>query len=66
MREAWPVTEVRRAEAALMAQLPDGVLMRRAAAGLARRCALLLPQVYGAGVLVLTGAGDNGGDALYA
>jgi hydroxyethylthiazole kinase-like uncharacterized protein yjeF len=53
-----------------MARLPEGALMRRAAAGLARRCALLLRQrygrVYGARVLVLAGSGDNGGDALYA
>jgi hydroxyethylthiazole kinase-like uncharacterized protein yjeF len=51
-----------------MAQLPPGTLMRRAAAGLARRCALLLHDrgVYGAGVLVLVGSGDNGGDALFA
>ena len=43
--------------------------MQRAAAGLARRCALLLADrggVYGARVLLLVGSGDNGGDALYA
>lgn len=70
MRSAWRVAEVRAAEAALMATLPPGTLMQRAAAGLARRCALLLRQryggVYGARVLVLAGGGDNGGDALYA
>ena len=52
-----------------MATLPDGTLMQRAAAGLARRCALLLGDrggVYGARVLLLVGSGDNGGDALYA
>jgi len=53
-----------------MARLPPGTLMQRAAAGLARRCALLLrhryPGVYGARVLLLVGSGDNGGDALYA
>jgi hydroxyethylthiazole kinase-like uncharacterized protein yjeF len=52
-----------------MATVPDGTLMRRAAAGLARRCALLLSDrggVYGAPVLLLIGSGDNGGDALYA
>ena len=66
MRGAWPVAAVREAEAALMATLPEGTLMQRAAAGLARRCALTLPQVYGAHVLLLVGSGDNGGDALYA
>jgi hydroxyethylthiazole kinase-like uncharacterized protein yjeF len=52
-----------------MATLPEGALMQRAAAGLARRCALLLEDsggVYGACVLLLVGSGDNGGDTLYA
>lgn len=66
MRGAWRVAAVREAEKSLMARLPEGTLMQRAAAGLARRCALLLPRVYGANVLLLVGAGDNGGDALYA
>ncbi|MFI6758612.1 NAD(P)H-hydrate dehydratase [Micromonospora sp. NPDC050417] len=69
MKPAWRVSDVRRAEAALMATLPPGTLMQRAAAGLARRCALLLDErggVYGATVLLLVGSGDNGGDALYA
>ncbi len=63
---AWRVADVRSAEAALMARLPEGALMQRAAAGLARRTAQLLGNVYGAHVLVLVGAGNNGGDALYA
>ncbi len=70
MRAAWRVADIRAAEAALMAQLPEGTLMQRAAAGLARRCTMLLRErygrVYGARVLLLVGAGDNGGDALYA
>jgi hydroxyethylthiazole kinase-like uncharacterized protein yjeF len=70
VREAWRVADVRSAEEALMKTLPDGALMQRAAAGLARRCALLLVdargQVYGGRVLLLVGAGNNGGDALYA
>jgi hydroxyethylthiazole kinase-like uncharacterized protein yjeF len=69
MRSAWRVADVRAAERALMARLPPGTLMRRAAAGLARRCALLLADrggVYGSTVLLLVGSGDNGGDALYA
>ena len=60
---------VRAAERALLATLPEGALMQRAAAGLARRCADLLREsggVYGAHVLLLVGSGDNGGDALYA
>ncbi|BCJ52314.1 bifunctional NAD(P)H-hydrate repair enzyme [Actinoplanes sp. NBRC 14428] len=69
MRQAWRVADVRSAEKALMATLPDGTLMQRAAAGLARRCALLLQErggVYGSTVVLLIGSGDNGGDALYA
>ncbi|GAA0795607.1 NAD(P)H-hydrate dehydratase [Spirilliplanes yamanashiensis] len=69
MRQAWRVADVRAAEKALMATLPEGTLMQRAAAGLARRCALLLADaggVYGARVLLLVGSGDNGGDALLA
>ncbi|MEH0846395.1 NAD(P)H-hydrate dehydratase [Micromonospora sp. CPCC 205711] len=69
MKPVWRVADVRAAEAGLMATLPPGTLMKRAAAGLARRCALLLADrggVYGARVLLLVGTGDNGGDALYA
>ncbi len=70
MREAYPVEAVRAAERALMATVPDGALMLRAAAGLAATCAGLLARwpghVYGARVTLLVGSGDNGGDALYA
>ncbi|MFE1903594.1 NAD(P)H-hydrate dehydratase [Streptomyces gardneri] len=66
MRTAHRVETVRAAEAALMARLPEGALMQRAAAGLAAACAGLLPRVYGARVVLLVGSGDNGGDALYA
>ena len=66
MRTAHAVADIRAAEQALMARLPAGALMQRAAAGLAAVCAGLLPRVYGSGVVVLAGSGDNGGDALYA
>src|SRR5690606_6733654 len=66
MRYAHEVGKVRAAERALMARLPDGALMQRAAAGLASVCARLLPAVYGSRVVLLAGGGDNGGDALYA
>jgi ADP-dependent NAD(P)H-hydrate dehydratase / NAD(P)H-hydrate epimerase len=78
MRNAHAVAGVRAAEGALMALLPDGVLMQRAAAGLTATCAGLLRRVggpdrrgpaggvYGSRVAVLVGSGDNGGDALYA
>jgi ADP-dependent NAD(P)H-hydrate dehydratase / NAD(P)H-hydrate epimerase len=66
MRYAHEVGKVRAAERALMARLPDGALMQRAAAGLASVCARVLPAVYGSRVVLLAGGGDNGGDALYA
>ncbi len=66
MRRAHTVEQVRAAEAALMARLPEGALMQRAAAGLAVAISDLLGEVYGARVLLLVGGGDNGGDALWA
>ncbi|WP_330338300.1 NAD(P)H-hydrate dehydratase [Streptomyces sp. NBC_00557] len=66
MRSAYGVETVRAAERALMARLPEGALMQRAAAGLAAACAGLLGRVYGSRVVLLVGSGDNGGDALYA
>src|SRR5215472_14108394 len=66
MRAAHTVEVVRAAERALMAEVRDGTLMQRAAAGLAATCTRLLDHVYGSRVVVLAGSGDNGGDALYA
>jgi len=66
MRHAYATQDVRAAEHALMALVPDGALMQRAAAGLASVCVRLLGRVYGSRIVVLAGTGDNGGDALYA
>ncbi|MBW1597867.1 NAD(P)H-hydrate epimerase, partial [Streptomyces sp. JJ38] len=66
MRNAYRVEAVRDAERELMARLPEGALMQRAAAGLAVAAAELLGRTYGARVALLVGSGDNGGDALYA
>ena len=66
MIEAHDVAAVRDAEAELMALLPEGALMRRAATGLAVMCARTLGRVSGARVVVLAGSGSNGGDALHA
>ncbi len=66
MQPAYDVDAIRTAEQPLLAALPDGALMARAAAGLTRVCAALLDGVYGSRVLLLVGAGNNGGDALYA
>jgi hydroxyethylthiazole kinase-like uncharacterized protein yjeF len=66
MRSAHTVEQVRAAEGELMAGLPDGALMQRAAAGLAVAITDLIGSAYAARVLLLVGAGDNGGDALWA
>jgi hydroxyethylthiazole kinase-like uncharacterized protein yjeF len=66
MRHAHTVEQVRSAEAELMAKLPDGTLMQRAASGLAIAISNFLGGTYGARVVLLIGSGDNGGDALYA
>jgi hydroxyethylthiazole kinase-like uncharacterized protein yjeF len=69
MRGAWAAADIRVEEERLIATLPELTLMQRAATGLARRCADLLRArggVYGSRVLLLIGAGNNGGDALFA
>uniref|UniRef100_UPI0028A9E1A5 NAD(P)H-hydrate epimerase n=1 Tax=Nocardioides stalactiti TaxID=2755356 RepID=UPI0028A9E1A5 len=66
MIRAHTVAQVRAAEAELLARLPDGALMQRAAHGLAHAVLDLLGGGYGRRVLLLVGSGDNGGDALYA
>lgn len=66
MRRAHTVEQVRAAEAELMARLPEGTLMQRAATGLAVAISNFLGRTYGARIVLLIGSGDNGGDALYA
>ena len=66
MRHAHTVAQVREAEAELLAALPEGTLMQRAATGLAVATGAFLGRVYGARVLLVVGSGDNGGDALWA
>lgn len=66
MRSAHTVAEVRSAEAAVLAHEPPGALMQRAAAGCAYAVLDLLGSGYGRRVLLLVGAGNNGGDTLYA
>ena len=68
MRPAYLAQTIRAAEEPLLESLP-GVLMQRAAAGLASAVLRELRAragVYGARVLRVVGAGNNGGDALYA
>ena len=66
MIRAHSVEAVRAAEAAAMAQLPEGELMSRAALGLAEVAAARLDDTDGTTVVGLVGSGDNGGDTLYA
>ncbi|MGO9925551.1 MAG: NAD(P)H-hydrate dehydratase [Mycobacterium sp.] len=70
MRHYYSVEEIRDAEAPLLASLPDGVLMRRAAFGLATGIIGELTArtggVAGRRVCAVVGSGDNGGDALWA
>src|SRR4051794_41283135 len=66
MLHAHTVEQVREAERALMARLPEGALMQRAAAGLAAALVDFMGSAYGRRVLLLVGSGDNGGDALWA
>ncbi len=68
MRHAHTVEQVRLAEGTLIAGLPEGALMARAATGIAAVVIDLLGSggVYGRRVRLLVGEGNNGGDALYA
>ncbi len=70
MIRAFGVTQVRAAEQRRLAQVPEGTLMQRAAAGLAATCAGYLRhrrgRVTGSHIVLLVGAGNNGGDALWA
>jgi hydroxyethylthiazole kinase-like uncharacterized protein yjeF len=70
MRDFYTAEQIRTAEAPLLASLPDGVLMRRAASGLANAIAAELRSrtggIAGRTVCAVVGSGDNGGDALWA
>lgn len=66
MIRAYDVPRVRAAEDGIRAQLPEGELMQRAAAGLAGVVAARLSEEGGERIVILAGGGDNGGDALYA
>ncbi|MFC7447754.1 NAD(P)H-hydrate dehydratase [Rhodococcus daqingensis] len=70
MRDYFTADQVRAAEAPLLAALPEGALMRRAAHGLSVVAAAELRSrtggVAGRRVTLLVGSGDNGGDALWA
>jgi hydroxyethylthiazole kinase-like uncharacterized protein yjeF len=62
----FTAAQVRAAEAPVLAATREGALMQRAAGGLATVCLRLLGRAYGVRVTALVGAGNNGGDALFA
>ena len=70
MRHYYTADAIRAAEAPLLASLPDGVLMRRAAHGLASAVGRELRRrtggIAGRRICAVVGSGDNGGDALWA
>ena len=70
MRYYYSADAIREAEAPLLASLPDGALMRRAAGGLAiaiaRELVVHTGGIAGRSVCAVVGSGDNGGDALWA
>src|ERR1700760_3552104 len=70
MRHYYSAETIRDAEAPLLASLPDGALMARAAYGLATAIIGELVAhtggVAGRRVCAVVGSGDNGGDALWA
>ena len=70
MRYYFTAGQIRAAEAPLLAGLPDGALMRRAATGLAGAIGAELRRrtggVSGRRICAVIGSGDNGGDALWA
>jgi hydroxyethylthiazole kinase-like uncharacterized protein yjeF len=70
MQGVWTAQQLREAEEVLLGRLPDGVLMRRAAHGLALGVRRFLGELHGRTtgrrVTLLVGAGNNGGDALWA
>jgi ADP-dependent NAD(P)H-hydrate dehydratase / NAD(P)H-hydrate epimerase len=70
MHGAWTVGQIRNAEKRALEFTAEGDLMDRAATAVAVAAARLLRKrtggVYGRRVAVLVGAGNNGGDALYA
>ncbi|WP_020668377.1 bifunctional ADP-dependent NAD(P)H-hydrate dehydratase/NAD(P)H-hydrate epimerase [Amycolatopsis nigrescens] len=70
MQGIWTTERIRAAEERLLAVTADGALMRKAAFGASVCAAAMLEEhtggVSGRRVVLLVGAGNNGGDALWA
>lgn len=69
MIPVYSVEQIRAAEFRAFAELPDGELMARAVRGLFQVCRDTLTErrggLYGAKLVILVGAGNNGADALW-
>ena len=70
MRHYYTADAIRAAEAPLLASMPEGALMRRAAyplsVAVARELRARTGGVAGRRICAVVGSGDNGGDALWA
>ncbi|MDQ0377500.1 NAD(P)H-hydrate dehydratase [Amycolatopsis thermophila] len=70
MRGFWTTERIRAAEERLLAVTPEGALMHKAAFAVSVHAADMLAEhtgkVSGCRVVLLVGAGNNGGDALWA
>jgi len=70
MRGFWTTGRIREAEDRVLAATPEGALMRKAAFAVSVHAAAMLTEhtggVAGRHVVLLVGAGNNGGDALWA
>jgi hydroxyethylthiazole kinase-like uncharacterized protein yjeF len=70
MRHYYTADAIRAAEAPLLASMPEGALMRRAAyplsVAIARELTARTGGVAGRRICAVVGSGDNGGDALWA
>ncbi len=70
MRGIWTTDRIRAAEEQLLAVTPEGALMHKAAFAVSVHAAEMLAEhtgrVSGRRVALLVGAGNNGGDALWA
>ena len=70
MRHYYTADAIRQAEAPLLAGMPEGALMRRAAyplsVAVARELAARTSSVASRRICAVVESGDNGGDALWA
>ena len=66
MRGVWTTDQVRAGERRMFETVPETTVMRRAAFRVATHAIRLLGGVFGRRVVLLVGAGNNGGDALWA